>query len=747
MITRLYSVMVAIIFVAGAASAQQITVRSGEHSNFTRLVMRLPSETEWDLEQFAGGASLTVGIPQVAFDTTRVFNTIPRTRLSSIGQAAPGGRLALGLDCDCPISTFIAAGNYLVLDIGDPQGIATESERFPKLTTTSSGFISEIDRYSTPSLDLRAMVLPGQTESIDGLVASPSSLPDAETQEVRAAVELPTRDLAYSENVLRQQLGRAAIQGLLDIDELERLNSRSETAASELSESNTPQLHIRAQTSVDRDMALVPSQLSVSSGSSVCVAAKHVDVPGWGNTEETFGRQIGEYRVGLAGEFDNLEKADIVRLSKRYVYFGFGAEAKQLLELVPTQGFGEQILDAMSDILDFGVVEGRNPFQNQEHCNSAVAMWAVLSGSAKDTEEINTTAVLRAFSELPEHLRLNIGPGLLQNFIDLDDSETASLLLRILGRSPLNGIVSIDLVEANLAQLNGDESTAAEKIEEVALGGSENSPEALLQLVEMNFNNRTPLGNDTVGLIETYVLEMRSSDLKTDLESAYAKSLALGSNFRAAFDVAKTLQLKAKQDVVPMLLILLAESADDLTFLDLALEALYSESLIVPISPLKAIARRFLDIGFGDEALGLIDRVRDQEADTDVALMRAEANLLMGQPEQALLDLVGFDGAQADKIRAEALRMRGLHLDAAELFNSQGNVDEASRSEWLAGVPISGGAESDFSRRRSVVENITRPATVSSNVTLTEARELLSQVESLRRDINIITDPGEFERN
>jgi len=107
---------------ASTAGAQTVVTRSGEHDSFSRLVMRLPDGVAWSLNQSGQSASLSVDAPAIVFDTSSVFNLIPRTRLQAVTQAGPGQPLQLQLGCECEISTFIEDDGFLVVDIRDGEG-------------------------------------------------------------------------------------------------------------------------------------------------------------------------------------------------------------------------------------------------------------------------------------------------------------------------------------------------------------------------------------------------------------------------------------------------------------------------------------------------------------------------------------------------------------------------------------------------------------------------------------------------
>ena len=80
MISRAIALTTAVV-VAGYAEAQTIVTRSGEHEDFTRLVMRLPEGVEWSLTQNENVATVNVGSP-TSFQEP-AFNQLARTAQGS----------------------------------------------------------------------------------------------------------------------------------------------------------------------------------------------------------------------------------------------------------------------------------------------------------------------------------------------------------------------------------------------------------------------------------------------------------------------------------------------------------------------------------------------------------------------------------------------------------------------------------------------------------------------------------------
>lgn len=107
--------------------AAETRVRSGEHSNFTRLVFYLPAAVGgWTTSRTDDGYEIAIAPPPVSLETSEVFSFIPRTRVRDIGLR--NGRVWIGSDCDCHLSVFQARPNVIAVDVRDGPGPVDTSQ-------------------------------------------------------------------------------------------------------------------------------------------------------------------------------------------------------------------------------------------------------------------------------------------------------------------------------------------------------------------------------------------------------------------------------------------------------------------------------------------------------------------------------------------------------------------------------------------------------------------------------------------
>ena len=102
-----------------AAPVAALTVRTGDHEDFTRVVMPIPTGARWQVARDAQAIDIRFDELQTDFDLSDVYRRISRTRIAEI--SAQGSSLRLTLACPCDYQSFETASGLLVVDIQDPQ--------------------------------------------------------------------------------------------------------------------------------------------------------------------------------------------------------------------------------------------------------------------------------------------------------------------------------------------------------------------------------------------------------------------------------------------------------------------------------------------------------------------------------------------------------------------------------------------------------------------------------------------------
>lgn len=774
-------------FWAAAVPAQTFGVKSGEHDGFTRLVVRLPDSVNWTVTRSDRNARLDVSAANARFDLTDLFTRIPRTRLQQARQSP--GSLDLSLGCDCVVDSYRVNGGYLVLDIRGTPGPGSGSSQawnsWARLgrTATSGGAIqdrirlmqstSALDRpfrYDPADVSMPMPVFPDRMVTSDSgqrptgpvlpVVPSMERRPSASSEDMIDPLQQPLIDravaagygdaLALSEDRLIEQMEHASDQGLL------QRAPRSNYSAPDMGAVNGEQaplpIGISSMSAIDRDFQELTENLEQSRGGGRCITSSRIALHDWGG-QGSFEDEISSLRGGLVGEFDNLQPGPVRALAQAYLHYGFGAEARNALALLGSEEPEDEVLKTLSRIIDGDDVAMANPFADQIPCDSDAAMWAYLSVGDPKVSGLNVEAVLTGFARLPAHLRRHLGPRLSRQFSARGDVYAAETVMRASDRAGLEDGAPADMARAAIADLKGDEHAEETFLESAAVVSEQESPEALIALVDARFEDRSAIDPGYPELIAGYAHEYRRVEKGRDLRRVHIRSLALTNRYDDAFAELEQIRMQdgkaAATAMTQDLLTILTETGRDVDFMKHALAQARHDAFRWPEETGFAVAERLNGLGFATEAAAVLDDTAPPHPSEERRLLRAEVALALGEPGRALADLLSVTGPEADRLRSEALLISGEMQEAGTLLAAQDDPQVRDRGLWLSEDPDAAALVSD-----SRYAALTRAANDMAEITsvpdaekpLATARTLLEEGEALRSAVSGLLNMVEIEQ-
>lgn len=688
MAVRLLAVL--LVLWAGPGLAQTVVVRGGEHEGFTRLVFNLPERLDYELTRSAGAARLKLARRGLTLDTRSVFERVPKTRLTEVSMPEGGDTVTLSLACACEVETFWFARAALVVDIRTPAEGSEEPEEAPG------------DREEPPEVPAQTVAVldpmpQGRPSAAADLVSRGLARDLAAETGPRASPDPKTAAmLDLSRERLVREIGRAATQGLLSPRQALPEKRTPEPAATapppgpEAPSGPSPgaNIHLRAETSIDRDMRDVMMSGLGGAQSEVCLEPALTDVASWAS-EAPFATQIGSFRSRLMGEFDKPNASAVTALARFYVHFGFGAEARQTLDQMGGATEAGAVLRTMAAILEQGHADAGSVLSGQMECAPMTALWSALSYRTLPANvPLDADAILRGFSALPPHLRAHLGPTLARRFLDAGLDQQSARVRRILNRNVATVTAEAALLEADVALAEGQTESAEATFDAIVDDNSAPSAEALLRLIDARLRRGTEISYDLAQLSGAYATEYRGTPLGAELSRAYLSALATSGAFDEAF--AELHRVVSPEDsrrplVRDALLGILTERAADFDFLRHALPTAAGDADRLDPATANALAGRLLALGFtaaaevfvGPDVTGAPARPRK--------LLRAEIALRKALPRRAEVELLGISGEEVNLLRARARSMLGEHKAARTLFASAGDAAQARREAWLAG--------------------------------------------------------------
>lgn len=651
-----------LLALAHPALGQTARVISGEHDGFTRLVVELPGATPWTLGRTAMGYGFAAGGPdQLDYDLGRVWDLIPRTRLQSLRVDADSGVLQLSLACDCHVFPFEYRPGVVVLDIKDgppPTGSSFE-QPFGQATTAAPP--PPETGITVGGYDWLAE-LPTTTSG----AASRMDLPQLATGSVSLK---PLRDR------LLAQISRGAAQGVVDMEMPGKPPKIPDPGVTELPWS---QIHIGELPGVATSPGGGSTKPVIA---TVCAPDRMLDLPAWGAAQEPMDL-LSSARSGFYGEFDEIEPKSAIQAVQRYLYLGFGAEARQVASLVPPDDALPELAYymSMSHLVD-GEGDPQGPFGTMLPCDGAAALWAALAAERLPPgPEVNVDAILRSFLALPPHLRQSFGTGLAERLLSRGDQDAARLIRDSMERAPHGDPARIAHLDAKV-ELHADRPEAAQSHAEAAVAAAGADVAPLVTLVEAHSRRAEPISPEVAASLQAVLGESEGRADETAIRRALVLALALSGQTDEAFAAAGS---EAPEDLWRIS----GQLAPDDGFLAHAVLAPNATAPAVPVDVRLQIARRLMDLGFADPALQWLGA--SSPADTpEHRFLAARAELARGAPEAALDRLDGLDLTEAETLRAQAHLQLGAYDPAREALLAAGEADLAAKTlvwsqDWRA---------------------------------------------------------------
>lgn len=700
-------------------SARTYEVKSGEHVDFSRVVIRFVDVPEWSLGRIDGGYELRHSDTNADYDLSRVFEMIPRDRIRSL-EPRPGGDLFFAVDCNCHADAFeIRAG--LVIDIkdGPPPSNSSFEQAFSPMPGSSivaadaSGIAAMPKTLPTrPAMmnDLRQQFLGERSNLVwtknladEAQLTPPNKPSDTPSMEVTKG-ELGR--VAEVQEALVEQLGRAAAQGLVTVD-LSVTEARVErtrpaqpdgsydladlpahpTEFADIVEAMTGP-NVRIETAVDRGTRNKPDLPAITVDGADCLPSQDFDIVTWGS-EPNSGDPLALSRTSIVGEFDAANPDSIKALAKHYIYLTFGTEARALIGAFDTEIRGSEILATLAEIMDFGKPLGQGLARDQMACDTNAAMWAVLSNpDLSRGDQISRQAVLSAFTELPLHLRRHLGPYLADRFLAIEDIDTASAIRDSIARAPGQHGDGFNLMNAQISLELGHSEQGLTQLDGIAAADGPLAPEALVHRIDSTLDSRRPLPSNMSNTAAALAFEARGTEMGAELLRAHLRALAHSGEILAALEASERAQKSGEiaANTGNMLRLeiyqLAASTTSDTTFLTAAMAGplvLNQDEKATKIR--REFAARLIRLGFPDDAREVLAEIGGVPSPDDRHLF-ARSFLLEQRPELAIGYLAGLTDTKSTQLRARSHELAGEYDRAASVFAAIGDDGALARAVW-----------------------------------------------------------------
>ncbi len=686
MIRSISAAIVFSIVSAWQAAAEPVVIRTGEHQAFTRIVLQLPEFTEWNLENETGRSRLLLENFSAGFDLSQAFEIIPRTRLAAL--LAQESVLEMQLACDCPVTAFAEENGFLVIDISDGPALTLE----PEAPVSSSPLPRSEFAYGELLWNERILDSTSEQDAelseSNAPVAGETSGPNAE-DEAQLILETQRR--------LLQAFAGAASQGVLDVTEPVQVNdteAESKKPEPEIFDSSSLEIeneapatsNIRITNSNDVPVSDRLGNLAMS-GSS-CPEPSIVDVAQWGS-EAPIHSQLGALNQKLFDDAGRLDRQVALKLSKLYLYFGFGAEALQVLALQSELEASHPELVDIANIFEHGFANNPRILHRFADCNSDLSLWGILAAQQTPTENaIDAKAALRGLHRLPSHLKFFLGQELSQRLIQRGDMENADLALRSYQDLLENDGKPPKIGEAQALLLKDEEDSAKQTLNVIIEEDTSDAPEAIIALIEEKIADGQSVPADIALLAEAYAFELRETPVGKDMFRAFVRASTSSGQFDKSFAALKEGATQTddqmRYDLTNELFKTVANQSTDAQFLEIVFNKFPEFRQSIGAEEQLDLAQRLFAMGFVTEASEITDVLQVSSRSEEIRLLKAKILLHNGSFDASIAQLEGLTSPEAMKVKAEALEKMGQNAAAAQNFYEADMPDRAVSNLWLS---------------------------------------------------------------
>lgn len=715
-----------------SAVAETVTVVSGEHEGYTRLVFSISPDREWSLDESEGSAKLNFRSQDLQFEDETVFERIPKTRLVSTQQSQTDGatEYLMVLGCACEVSAFAYLDTYIVVDISNTRD---QTATVPIARREGTGFGPE--KYYAPPVFvawnppkspwyLAGSQLTNLTPNADGDEnggLSPPQTPDASPvvpdfatdgtpvarSKPKDAVGSADDDVEGAVDLVRdsllRQLTLAADQGLLNLSEPIPLIANTTDAKPEPEEQPAapPQEPLETMAGALDNQVLIQTVIARDAnagqgeigGDNSCHDDDALNIASWGSGED-FPGELSAVRGKLLREFDETDPDQFEKLVQTYLRYGFGVEAKAYLLDNPKLLKDESLLLDMALVVDGLPAQTGGPLSMSAGCMGAAGLWALV-GLYPDVEGhvVDAKSIIDAYADLPPDLRRIVGPRLALAFIDRGFGALGRQVSDMLERAPGDHGAEHEFVQGRVLQAEGNAHQAQEVYETLLTENSTIATDALIQLAMLGLHNDQQLPMDMLTDLAAAAVVWRGTPKGRELSRLEARWTAKSGSVGAAIALltdkirAEPEHAEEYRETANGILSELSASAE--LDIDYA-EIVHSYIDYIPENEgadnlRTEIARALLVAGLPDYAIEILEPPLGRK-ETGAQLVAGKAYIQAFQADRALAALKEVPGDAARMARAEAYLALGEFAHALqELEDISDRSEAAVQPRWYHG--------------------------------------------------------------
>ncbi|MEM9393522.1 MAG: hypothetical protein AAGA38_06670 [Pseudomonadota bacterium] len=514
------------------------TLRSGEHADFSRVVVELEQPGDWSLTRSSIGYIFSADTLRPPVQTDDVFTYIPKTRLGSVRYDERRNIIIFGLTCElCSADAFEIRNGRVVIDFKNEITRSSDNKISDRLENNTANY-SYID-----SRDIRSKDTLSKHEIIphDAFVSEKSFIILTSPFRVENTTEISDQNKELEKEIFEAVIG----------------NETSEKQTIENpSVSNSPTGHISEDFADKIEKMVVVSPLDMDPAQYAETSAP--DSPEYACFDVKAGAilSLSASYNDLAAAYsdifdakDNVRVQELERLVKAQLALGLGQEALSSLRLYPKIDRSTHFLGILAQIL-----AGQELTEMQrtslKSCDDSETLWRVLAFKVADTPVLeDVDSIVLQYLELPYALRRTIAPRFIERLMRTGNERAAYRVaenIRSVDQTVFDELAETKIPSSSIVSLGIDEIS-----EEVAASNGPNNGtvNGLIRKMQRALKDDYEIKTEDWVLIDSAIYQYRSDwrgkdllTLKVKLSLAQGDLGATGGSLRALLDGTSEIQ-------------------------------------------------------------------------------------------------------------------------------------------------------------------------------------------------------------
>ena len=416
---RTFAAVGSVLLMGTSLHAQSVVVRSGEHSDFTRVTFELKDIPVPSAARSGETLTISFASDRASFDLSNAFRRISRSRVERISTT--GQTVEIQINCNCLVNTFVENNETLfvvdVLDTKNADPISSDQQQQMASTAMlplfSAGWQYEsiLAGRAFDTLIPASVAQAGLTTLILGEKARKPDQPELSEYSPQPAglretvISVPEMETNNRQPVATPRFRHSSSAIILQSSLLHGLRTAEESGQEHSDRQNLPRSNGRQNLNIRFRDANSPSVDPVLLDQRECHSEILFEIGDWFSTRD-FPNLLADIHRDIAHDLNGDQNFARVDLLKLYLSFGLLAEAEQVSRSFQDRDFETRVYISILLSLKNAGDRTEGTVQFDHTCSERERFWAMLSAeNENDHNDLTELEYRQQVQQLPKEIR------------------------------------------------------------------------------------------------------------------------------------------------------------------------------------------------------------------------------------------------------------------------------------------------------------------------------------------------------